>query len=158
MEDMDPSLKKAKGTHFRKFARWLSRYQTIKRREARRRVKETFERYDRDKSGILDRDEFKVVFEKTKKELNLSSLPFEEAWLGVRKVPHGEQNEDGVFEEGVSFKSFGESTYRSECCHHSVAAWLNGACLPGRELVERKAWYSRARHSGDARIYGSEDQ
>lgn len=104
MVDMDPSLKKAKGTDFRKFARWLSRYQTIQRRQARRRVKETFEKYDRDKSGVLDQDEFKVVFEKTKKELNLSSLSFEEAWLGIKKVPHGEQDEDGLFQEGVSFK------------------------------------------------------
>ena len=79
------------------FARWLSRHQTIKRREVRRQVKENFDLYDVDKSacivitirvisllvtirkrldcmlsgGILDFTEFKSVLEKSRKELDL---------------------------------------------------------------------------------------
>ena len=28
------------------------------------------------------------------------------AWAQIKKVPHGEQNEHGQFQEGISFKSF----------------------------------------------------
>jgi Ca2+-binding EF-hand superfamily protein len=49
------------GLDFATFARWLAKYWANERRKLRRQIKETFDLYDTDKSGVLEAEEFKMV-------------------------------------------------------------------------------------------------
>ena len=94
------------GCTFHQFSRWVSRYRAIERREVRRLVKENFELYDKDNSGMLDKHEFEQVVLKTNKYMNMA-INIEEDWAAISKVPIGEEDPGtGEFEEGVTFNDF----------------------------------------------------
>ena len=107
MEDANGDHKlAATGADFHQYSRWLSRFQAVKRREVRRLVKENFELYDKDNSGILDKREFAQVVEKSRKHMNVI-VDIDEDWEAIAKVPMlGEEDDDGNFEEGVTFNDF----------------------------------------------------
>lgn len=93
------------GATFEEFSLWLEHSQTLNRRAVRREVKENFELFDRDHSGILDYGEFTQVVHKTQKFMNVE-VDLDADWAAISKVPIGEANEVGEFEEGVTFNDF----------------------------------------------------
>ena len=56
-------------------------------------------------SGTIDQTEFEQVPQVSRKKLNLD-LDVDIAWSEIKKVPCGVPDEDGVYEEGVTFRAF----------------------------------------------------
>eukprot|EP01052_Picozoa_sp_SAG31_P033117 SAG31_NODE_3704_length_3973_cov_2.604285_1_plen_397_part_00 len=61
----------ADGVSFEGFAQWYSRFQAAQRREMRRTVKELFESFDKDGTGILDKQEFMALVMKVAQDKKL---------------------------------------------------------------------------------------
>jgi Ca2+-binding EF-hand superfamily protein len=88
------------GVGFPQFAIWWSRQQAVARRESRRQVKELFDQYDDDKSGVLDQGEFGKMVAQAEKYLKGLKFDMEENWDELKKVPCSET------EMGVNFSAF----------------------------------------------------
>ena len=68
---------------FMTFAKWWSRHQAIARRDMRRTVRELFQKFDTDDSGVLDKDEFFNLVDVANADPSLPSIGL----LGTPNLP-----------------------------------------------------------------------